>query len=112
VSARKSLLSLNSSITVKMFTNDTFCCPVDAYKKWRRVSNVSHCRTQPAFRMEDGACYTGTTFNDDLKDLLGRFINYDKRKILSHSFRAGNIDGQTCSSVIGICCKLCLWIKY
>ena len=39
--------------------------------------------------MENGALYTGKAFNTDLKSLLGPHLDYNKNKILAHSFRAG-----------------------
>ena len=32
---------------------------------------------------------TGKQFNKDIKSVLGKIINYDENKYLSHSFRAG-----------------------
>ena len=32
---------------------------------------------------------TGNSFNRELKKLLGAYIDYDEKKFLSHSFRAG-----------------------
>ena len=46
-------------------------------------------KTKPAFRSGNGALYTGKDFNADLRSLLEKHINYNKRKILAHSFRAG-----------------------
>ena len=77
------------AITVELFSNSTFCCPLDALKKWKLVSKVAGGRLSPLFREESGVCYTGAEFNADLKRLLGKVIDYDKKKVLSHSFRAG-----------------------
>ena len=80
---------LPCGVTVELFRNDTFSCPINAFTKWRSVSKVSHSRIGPIFREEDGSCYTGRKFNADLKMMLSPYVDYSKRKILSHSFRAG-----------------------
>ena len=53
------------------------------------ASKVATQKTVPVFRLPNGACYTGKLFNKDIKSLLGRHINYTKKKYLSHSFWAG-----------------------
>ena len=76
-------------VTVELFSTGTFSCPVAAWKKWRGVSKVALQKHTPAFRQPNGGCYTGNQFNKDIKTLLGKYINYDEKKYLSHSFRAG-----------------------
>ena len=80
---------LQNGVTVELFSTDTMTCPVSAWLKWCKVSKVSHCLTKPAFRKEDGSCMTGNQFNKDIKSVLGKVINYEENKYLSHSFRAG-----------------------
>lgn len=63
-------------------------CPVKALEKWKAVSNQRNCNL-PAFCDNDGKPLTGTKFNNYLKSYLGKYINYKKGKITSHSFRAG-----------------------
>ena len=53
---------------------------------------MAKCRlasAKPIFREGDGKCLTGANFNTELKSLLGEYIDYDKSRFLSHSFRAG-----------------------
>lgn len=80
---------LQNGVTVELFSTDTLTCPVSAWRKWQNISKISHCQTKPAFRKEDGGCMTGSQFNKDIKSVLGKVINYDENKYLSHSFRAG-----------------------
>ena len=42
----------------------------------------------PAFRESNGTCITAHQFNKSLKGLLSVVINYNKKRFLSHSFRA------------------------
>ena len=80
---------LSTGVKVELFATNTFSCPVSAWKKWRKVDRFGLSPTKPVFRTQDGMCFTGAQFNRDLKQLLGEYINYDKNKFLSHSFRAG-----------------------
>ena len=80
---------LGGGITVELFSTGTFSCPVKAYKKWKYVSKSTMGKASPAFRRPGGQCYTGNDFNKDIKTLLGEHINYDEKRYLSHSFRAG-----------------------
>ena len=81
--------TLGKGVVVELFSTDTCDCPVAAWKKWRVVSKVAMSRVGPVFRLPSGACYTGNQFNKDIKSLLSPHINYDEKRFLSHSFRAG-----------------------
>ena len=76
-------------VMVEVFETKSEFCPVAAFEKWRSVSKVAMSQTKPTFRLEDGTLYTGNAFNSDLKSLLSKHLDYNKKKILSHSFRAG-----------------------
>ena len=80
---------LQNGVTVELFATNTLTCPVTAWEKWQKISEISHSQTKPAFRKEDGGCMTGKQFNKDIKSVLGKVINYDENRYLSHSFRAG-----------------------
>ena len=80
---------LGGGINVELFSTGTFSCPVSAWKKWCGIAKNVQSSTKPVFRTQDGKCFSGACFNKELKSLLGPYIDYDKRKILSHSFRAG-----------------------
>ena len=80
---------LRQGVTVELFGTGTVTCPIDAFKKWRKVRSGNTNKALPLFRCENGKCYTGNKFNRDIKSLLGQYINYDEKKYLSHSFRAG-----------------------
>ena len=80
---------LKKGITLELFETGTRICPVAAYRKWRKVSKLRMIGGKPAIRLDSGKAYTGRQFNKDLKSLLGKHVNYDEKKVLSHSFRAG-----------------------
>ena len=80
---------LKLGVNIELFSTRTFTCPVDAWSKWLKVSKVRVNPVKPVFRLDCGKCLTGAQFNKDLKGLLGKFINYDEKKFLSHSFRSG-----------------------
>jgi integrase len=71
---------------VEVFENGTKLCPVRAYKRYREVHGPSK-KAMPAFRDELGWAYRHAQFNTDLKDILGRKIQYGK--LTAHSFRSG-----------------------
>jgi hypothetical protein len=78
---------LGQGVKVELFATGTFSCPLSAWLKWRRVARVPLCPTKPVFRASDGSCMTGNLFNRDIKSLLGKVIDYDEKRYLSHSFR-------------------------
>ena len=80
---------LRKGVNVELFRTGTLTCPVDAYLKYRALSKVALSKDAPLFRLESGGCYTGNQFNKDIKSLLGQHVNYDEKRYLSHSFRAG-----------------------
>ena len=80
---------LQQGVTVELFSTNTVTCPVTAWSKWKQVSKVACCPSKPAFRKEDGSCMTDNQFNKDIESILGKVINYNTKKYLSHSFRAG-----------------------
>ena len=81
--------SLKGGVNVELFTTGDFSCPVSAWKKWRALVKRGLDSSKPVFRFESGRCLNGATFNKELKSFLGSYIDYDKRRFLSHSFRAG-----------------------
>ena len=76
-------------VMVEIFETKSELCPVASFEKWKAVSKAAVTQTKPAFRLEDGSLYNGATFNADLKSLLSKHLDYNKNKILAHSFRAG-----------------------
>ena len=80
---------LSAGVNVELFSTGTFSCPVSAWKKWRALERFELGATKPVFQLSNGRCFTGKSFNNELKAMLGQFIDYNKRKVLSHSFRAG-----------------------
>ena len=80
---------LRLGVNVELFSTGTFSCPVSAWTKWRNAATCRLSATKPVFRHGNGKCMTGNNFNKEIKALLGKFIDYDKKKFFSHSFRAG-----------------------
>ena len=78
-----------TGIMVEIFPTNNHLCPIRAFEKWSKISKISKTKVKPIFRLEDGSNYTGKRFNDDLRKLLAKHLDYKKGKILSHSFRAG-----------------------
>ena len=91
----KELKKGKSKVTLELFANGTFLCPVDAYKKYKatlRKRCITSVQSQPLFQIYcNGKTkgYTRNMFNNDIKQLLQTSIDYSKGKLLSHSFRAG-----------------------
>ena len=81
--------SLGPGVNVELFATGTFSCPVNAWKKWRSLDKFKIRATKPVFQLANGKCLTGANLNAEIRTLLGPYIDYNKRKFLSHSFRAG-----------------------
>ena len=82
-------LRKGNGIMVELFPTNNHLCPIRAFEKWRNSSKVAKTALKPMFRNEDGSNYTGREFNSDLKTLLSKHFDYNKGKILAHSFRSG-----------------------
>ena len=82
-------LKNGTGVMVEIFPTGNYLCPIRALEKWRKVSKLPKSELKPVFRQEDGSNYTGKDFNADLKNLLGKHMDYKRGKILSHSFRSG-----------------------
>ena len=84
---------LAKGITVELFETGSFICPVKAYKKWKAATRLGRgghlAKGSPLLRKEAGENFTGKEFNSTLKELLQEYVDYDKGKITSHSYRAG-----------------------
>ena len=78
---------LLQGVIVELFSTGTFSCPISAYKKWRAVSKMAASKSGPVFRLPGGSCLTGDQFNKEIKAMLGKHINYDEKRYLSHSSR-------------------------
>ena len=76
-------------VKIELISTGTLTCPVAAWEKWQSASKLRIEPLKPVFRLDNGKCMTGASFNKILKDLLCKYINYEEKKFLSHSFRAG-----------------------
>lgn len=63
-------------------------CPVGAYTKWCKLRK-NWGNHLPAFMDDEGKPLTGAKFNKYLRLFLGKYLDYKKGSISSHSFRAG-----------------------
>ena len=80
---------LKAGVNIELISTGTLTCPVAAWEKWQSASKLRIEPLKPVFRLDNGKCMTGASFNKILKDLLCKYINYEEKKFLSHSFRAG-----------------------
>lgn len=78
---------IGAGVIVDVYESGNQICPVRAFKKWQRTVILK--RNKPAFRLESGKPLTGKIFNEMLRKLLGKHLVGYKRKVTSHSFRAG-----------------------
>ena len=53
------------------------------------LARIGLSAAKPVFRLSDGKCLTGANLNTKIKGFLGKYVDYDKKRFLSHSFRAG-----------------------
>ena len=87
----KELKKPGSKASLELFQTQDFMCPISAWKKYMahlEKSKRSLVPSDPLF-MLDGFGYTRQNFNSDIKHLLQDVIDYNKGKLLSHSFRSG-----------------------
>ena len=91
----KELSASKSRVTLELFENFTFLCPVEAFLKYKqtiRKRGINPDQSQPLFQLYENGTWKGYTrsmFNKDIKFLLEKDVDYTKEKLLSHSFRAG-----------------------
>ena len=65
----------------------SWLCPVMAYSNWKREAGVAMTGRKPLLRTRDSYNYTGASFNQDLRKLLGEEAARSGGTISSHSFR-------------------------
>ena len=80
---------LRAGVNIELISTGTLTCPVAAWEKWQQSANLKVEALKPVFRLDKGKCMTGAHFNKILKELLGQYVDYEEKKLLSHSFRAG-----------------------
>lgn len=73
-------------IIIEVYANESSYCPVKSWKQYISLCGRGKIDTA-AFRTPMGWAYRKAAFNNDLRDLLGKYITYGK--ISGHSFRAG-----------------------
>jgi hypothetical protein len=81
--------SIGNGVVLEIFSNGTFFCPVNALKKYLKISPIKLESDKPVFRTESGANFTGREFNKELAILTNDITEGTKGVIRSHSFRSG-----------------------
>ena len=77
-------------VTLEIFRDNTFMCPVQAWYKWRSKAIFPVDQDKPVIREASGVAYTGATFQKDLHTIIGpTMTKMGKGKMTTHSFRAG-----------------------
>ena len=87
----KELKKPGSKVSLELFETSDFMCPISAWKKYMAYLEKSKrilVPSDPMF-MLNGLGYTRQNFNSDIRLLLQDVIDYNKGKLLSHSFRSG-----------------------
>ena len=75
-------------VYVEVFRNESFMCPLQAWHQWRKWAPFPIQSEKPVIREPSGACYTGVSFQKDLKQLTNPFVEKLNRGTFStHSFR-------------------------
>jgi len=74
-------------VVVDVYETGGPTCPVKAFCRW--IDRRDKTGNKVLFRKNDGTPLTGRKFNQYLKTLLGKHIDYKKGKITAHSFRSG-----------------------
>ena len=78
---------IGNGVKLEVFENGSFCCPVRAWKVWRR--KVVLKEGEPMFMDSNTRCFTGKAFNSILTKLTLCLTEGTDGKIKSHSFRSG-----------------------
>ena len=78
---------IGNGVKLEIFANDTFCCPVKAWKAWSGKRDIKEGR--PVFMETSRRCFTGTAFNRILTQLTKCITDGTDGVIRSHSFRSG-----------------------
>lgn len=79
---------VGAGVIVDVYESGGDLCPLKALRKWLRTK-VNSKQKHPAFCLESGKPLTGKAFNAMLKNLLAKHLKGYRRKVTSHSFRAG-----------------------
>jgi len=74
-------------VVVDVYETGGPTCPVKAFCQW--IDRRDKTGNKVLFRKNDGTPLTGRKFNQHLRILLGKHIDYKKGKITAHSFRSG-----------------------
>ena len=77
---------IGTGVKLEIFGNNTFCCPVKAWKKWSKKAVLEE--GMPIFQ-ENGGCFTGRDFNLLLTSLTKSITDGTDGIIKPHSFRSG-----------------------
>ena len=91
IKAPKEKKGCNRESWVEIFATGNFWCPVRALKEFLTIYHPHPPHDQPLLRRQDGSGYTCQMFNADIRELLKSSFDYSNQRILSHSFRAGDL---------------------
>lgn len=82
---------IGTGVKIEIFENETFCCPVKAWQKWRK--RVFLEERMPIF-MSGEVCFSSQDFNRILTSLTCSLTDGTDGMIRSHSFRSGVATGR------------------
>jgi len=74
-------------VVVDVFETNDATCPVAAFEKWRKVSNIE--QDMPLFSSNNGIPLTGRKLNAIMTTLLQDEVDFTKYNITTRSFRRG-----------------------
>ena len=75
------------TVIVDIYETGGPTCPIRAFQRWMKLVKIDGGSI--LFRNDIGVPLTGRRFNEVIRSLLSRHVDYSKGSITSHSFRSG-----------------------